>query len=55
VLCHGRSVFPYCNLASGIGHSGCTMKSRGRKRALEEYLRTNPHFSTSRRALGMEG
>jgi hypothetical protein len=51
VLRHGRCVCPYCNLAnrqwgfrdilqhaSGIGCSGCTMKSSGRHRALEESL-----------------
>ena len=68
VLRHGRCVCPYCNLAnrqwgfrdilqhtSGIGRSGRTMKSRGRHRALEEYLRTDPRYATFRRALGMAG
>jgi hypothetical protein len=59
---------PFCNLAnrqwgfreilqhaSSIGRSGRTTKSRGRNRALEEYLRTDPHYATFRRALGMAG
>jgi hypothetical protein len=63
---HGRCVCPTCNLAhqqwgfrdniqhaSGIGRSGRTTKSRGRHRALEEYLHTNPRYATFRRALGM--
>jgi hypothetical protein len=68
VLCHGHCVCPYFNLAnqqwgfrdilkhaSGIGCSRRTMKSRGRQRALEEYLRTDPHYATFRCALGMAG
>jgi hypothetical protein len=31
------------------------MKSRGRHRALEEYLRTDPRYATFYRALGMAG
>jgi hypothetical protein len=68
VLHHGCCVCPYCNLsnrqwgfrdilqyASGIGCSGSTMKSRGRHRALEEYLHTDPRYATFLRALGMAG
>jgi hypothetical protein len=68
VLCHGRSVYPYCILAhwqwgfhdmlqhaSSIGRSRRTTKSRGRHRALEEYLHTDPCYATFRRALGMVG
>jgi hypothetical protein len=68
VVHHGRYVCPYCNLAhqqwgfrdilqhaSGIGRSGRTMKSRGRHRALEEYLHTDPCYATSCYALRMAG
>jgi hypothetical protein len=66
VLCHGRYVFSCCNLAhrqwcfrdilqrtSDIGRSRCTMKSRGRHCALEEYLSMDPRYATFRRALSM--
>jgi hypothetical protein len=68
VLLHGCCVCPYCNLdnrqwrfrdilqhASGIGCSERAMKSRGRHRALEEYLHTDPRCATFRHALGMKG
>jgi hypothetical protein len=48
----------YCDilhLASGIGRSGRTMKSRGRHRAMEEYRRTDPRYTTFPRALGLAG
>lgn len=66
VLRHGHCVCPCCNLfhwqwgfrdilqhASGIARLGHTIISRGRHRALEEYLRMDPHFATFHRALGM--
>jgi hypothetical protein len=65
VLRHGHFVCPYCNLAnrqwgfgdilqhaSGIS-SGCTVKSRCRHHALEEYLHMDPSYATFRCALGM--
>jgi hypothetical protein len=68
VLHHGRCVCPCCNLAyrqwsfcvilqhaPGIGRSGRTIKSRGRRHALEEYLHTDPPYATLRHALGMVG
>jgi hypothetical protein len=68
VLCHGRCVCPYCNLAnqqwgfrdilqhaSGIGRLVRTMKSRGRHSTSEEYLYKDPPYAIFRCALGKAG